>query len=191
MSTELIKAQVSDNERIAAELVVASPESQREAVTLLSNANKLADKITAEKEKITKPLNAALQAERARWKPLELSLANIVSTLKTKMLAYEKQVAEKQALDQKRVMARVEKGTMKVETAVSKLSDVVASDSSVTTESGMIQYATVKKLYIVDASLIPREFLEVNESKVRDALKSGVVVPGAELREEKTIKNFR
>lgn len=191
MSTELIKAQVSDNERIAAELVVASPESQREAVTLLSNANKLSDKITAEKEKITKPLNAALQAERARWKPLETSLACIVSTLKTKMLAYEKQVSEEQAKKEAQIMARVENGTMKVETAVAKLSDVVASDSSVTTESGMIQYAIVKKLYIVDAALIPREFLEVNESKVRDALKSGVVVPGAELREEKTIKNFR
>lgn len=191
MSTELIKAQVSDNERIATELVVSSPESQREAVTLLSNANKLADKITAEKEKITKPLNAALQAERARWKPLETSLSTIVSTLKTKMLAYEKQVSEEQAKKEAQIMARVEKGTIKVSTAAAKLSDVVASDSSVTTESGMIQYAIVKKLYIVDASLIPREFLEVNESKVRDALKSGVVVPGAELREEKTIKNFR
>lgn len=191
MSTEIIKAQVSDNERIAIEHVVNSPETQREAVTLLSNANKLSDKITAEKEKITKPLNAALQAERARWKPLETSIANIVSNLKTKMLSYEKQVAAEQAKKQAQIMARVEKGTMKVETAVSKLSDVVASDSSVTTESGMIQYAIVKKLYIVDAELIPRAYLEVNEVRVREALKSGVVVPGAELREEKTIKNFR
>jgi hypothetical protein len=49
----------------------------------------------------------------------------------------------------------------------------------------------VEKLVISDATLIPREYLDVNEMRVKSALKSGVHIPGASLVKEKIPKNIR
>jgi hypothetical protein len=191
MSTDLIKAQVSDNEAIAIAHVIADDETLRVAVTLLSNANKLADRAKEEKEKVTAPLNEALKAERARWKPLEDACANIVATLKSKILTYNAHQEAERAKKEAQLLARAEKGTMKVETVVNKLAALPDTSASVQTAMGAVQYRTVKKLSITDINLIPREYLVVDEVKVKEALKAGVVVPGAIIIEEKTIANLR
>ena len=191
MSTELIKAQVSDNEAIALAHVITNDDTLREAVVLLSNANKLADRAEEEKKKVTAPLNEALKAERARWKPLEDACANIVSTLKGKILAYNAQQEAEREKKEAQLLARAEKGTMKIETVVNKLAALPDTGVSVTTAMGGIQYRTVPKLVIHDLSLIPEKFWEVNESRVKDALKAGEVVPGASLIDEKIIANIR
>ena len=57
--------------------------------------------------------------------------------------------------------------------------------------AGTVQWMTVKKLVIEDETKIPREYLDVNETRVKEALKAGTVVPGAKLIEEKVPKNLR
>jgi hypothetical protein len=187
----VVKAEVSVYEREAVKLIIDSPEDMERAVTILSETNKVADRVKDEKEKITVPLNEALKAERARWKPIEDACANAVSIIKSKMIAYQRLLEVKNKEKEDKLMKRVDKGTMKVETAVGKMEALPDTKASVATGAGMIMWKTVKKLVISDALLIPREYLIVDEVKVKEALKNGIVVAGASLVEEKTPSNFR
>ena len=186
----VFEKEVSVYEKKANALVIdeASIES---AVVLLSETNKVADKVKAEKEKITTPLNEALRVERARWKPIEDAVTNAVATIKSKLVAYQRVAEEARVAKEANLMARVEKGTMRVDTAVAKMEALPDTNAPVTTASGLIQYRTVQKLVIEDINKIPREFLVVDEVKVKAALKAGNVVPGAKMVEEKVIANYR
>lgn len=189
--TVVIQSEVSVYEREANALTIKTQSDMEQAVKMLSVTNSTADRVQSEKEKITKPLNEALKAERARWKPIEDACASAIATIKTKILTYNRALEASNAIKEEKIMARVEKGTMKVETAVGKLACMPDANESVATEAGVVQYRTVKKLVIEDALLIPREYLMVNETAVKEALKAGKIVPGAKIVEEKTIANFR
>jgi CRISPR/Cas system CMR subunit Cmr4 (Cas7 group RAMP superfamily) len=187
----LVEKSVSKQEAQATALVITDDAGMEKAVALLSQTNLIADNVKEEKEKITKPLNEALSAERARWKPIETACANAIATIRGKMMLYQKAVDAAIKEKEAKLMARVEKGTMKVDTAVRKMDELPDSVQTISTSFGQLQWTTVKKLVIDDASLIPREYLDVNETRVREALKAGTVVPGAKLVEEKVPKNLR
>lgn len=187
----VIRGETHYLETRSSEISVVDAETMHSAVALMSSANKTLDRVKLEREKVTKPLNDALKAERARWKPLEDACINAVATLKNKMLAYQRVQDEERAKKEAQIMKRVEKGTMREDTAVNKLAALPDVDAQVSTDNGAVQWRTIKKLVIVDALQIPREYLTVDEVKVRAALVAGVVIPGAELREEKTLANFR
>lgn len=187
----VIQSEVSVYEREANALVIKTDADMELAVKILSATNTTADRVQAEKEKITKPLNEALKAERARWKPIEDACANAIATIKAKMVAFQRQLEAENAKKEEKIMARVEKGTLRTETAVAKLEALPDAKASVTTDAGMVQWRVVKKLVISDPMLIPREYLVVNEVAVKEALKAGKVVPGASFVEEKVPANFR
>lgn len=187
----VIQSEVSVYEREANKLVIKTDSDMEQAVKILSATNQTSDRVTAEKEKITKPLNEALKAERARWKPIEDACANAVATIKSKMMAYQKTIEAANAAKEAKIMARVDKGTLKTETAVAKLEALPDAKASVTTDAGMVQWRTVQKLVIDDLNAIPREYMDVNEVRVKAALKAGKVVAGARMVEEKVPANFR
>jgi hypothetical protein len=187
----VVQKEVSVYERVATKLLIETPDDMVVAVKTLSETNKVADRVKEEKEKVTKPLLEALNAERARWKPIETACANAVAMVRTKMMEYQKKVDAENAIIEARALARVERGTMRMDTAVSKVAALQDSTVAVTSDAGMVQWTTIKKLVITDEQLIPREYLVVDEVRVKDALKKGLVVPGAQLVEERVPKNFR
>lgn len=187
----VVQAEASVYEKKALELMIQSTADMEFAVTLLSETNKVADRVEKEKEKVTVPLNEALKAERARWKPIETACANAVAMIRSKMMEFQKKIDTENKAKEEKLMARVEKGTMRVDTAIAKLEAMPDAKASVVTESGMVQWTTVKKLVIENELLIPREYLVVDQVKVKEALKAGKSVPGAILIEEKIPKNFR
>lgn len=187
----LVEKKISKQEAQANELRIVDDKSMELAVSLLSQSNKIADEVKEEEEKITKPLNEALKAERARWKPIKEACANAIGTIRAKMMEYQKKIDEKNKETEAKLVDRVERGTMKAETASDKMEALPESAKMVTTAAGALQWMTVKKLVIEDMLLIPRTYLDVNETRVKDALKAGTVVPGAKLIEEKVPKNLR
>lgn len=189
--TVVIQSEVSVYEREANQLVIKTSSDMEQAVKILSATNQTADRVTAEKEKITKPLNEALKAERARWKPIEDACANAVATIKGKMMAYQRAVEAENAKKEEKIMARVEKGTLKTETAVAKLEALPDASAMVATSAGAVQWRTVSKLVIEDINAIPREYLDVNEVRVKAALKAGKLVAGCKMVDEKVPANFR
>jgi hypothetical protein len=178
-----IKKEVSPLVAKAQAVTIMSADDMKEATVLLSVVNKKLDAITAEEEKVTKPLNEALKAERARWSPMKTILKDAVSVLRTKMSAYQTAETKRAQEEKARIASRIGdgKGKIKMETAVRKLDEVDSPDTKVQTDAGALTFRATPTLKITDTHAIPREYLVVDEKKLLDALKAGVSVPGAEI----------
>ncbi len=136
---------------------------------------------TQRKEEMTRPMMKALSSVRDLFRPFETGLAEAKKTIKEKMLAYQIEAEEKARVEQERIEKRVEKGTMKTETAVAKIENI--SKSRVKTN-----VRTLVKVRIVDETAIPREWCAPDMGKITEAvLRLGVIIPGVERYEEKTI----
>ncbi len=175
----------------ATELEIVNPAQMAEGVELLSHLNRSLDKITTEKERVTKPLNEALKAERSRWKPLETVLEGAIAAVRTKMTAYQTHAALEAEKEAKRIADRVARGTMKVETGLAKLDALERADDVINTGVGTVKFRTSKILKILDESLIPDEYWLMNYNKLLTDLKAGKVIPGATTEEIQTPVNYR
>ena len=157
-------------------LAIEDQPSLEKATLLLSRVNKTIDKLEEERVKVTGPLNAALKAENARFQPYIKQGKDIVKLIKDKMTDYRQVELEKQA----KIAARVEKGTMKVDTAANKLAEMNESKAANTSE-GAIKFRKKETLHIIDSKDIPLEYFDLNQTRLLKALKEGAVMKGAEL----------
>lgn len=187
------KRQVTTVSNQAGDLLIDSPESLSTATDILSKIKTSAKEIEKRKKEITDPLNASLKSARALFKPLEDDLATAERTIKTKMLDYSNEVEEAAAKAAAKLEDRVERGTMRTDTAMRKMDDIETIGSSVQGAKGSVQFRIVRNVKIVDPTKIPLKYL-MNE-KVMDALKTavrtdvlnGTKVEGVEIVEEKQI----
>ncbi len=183
-----IKSQVSVVEQAAKSLQVTNQEDMNKATDALHNVRMAEKYITEKKTEITGPLMKSLSAVRDLFKPLESNLSEANKVIKAKMLDW--QVAEDERIEKEkaRIAARVAKGTMKIETAASKLEEVGESGKTSKGEVGKSSIRTVKKVRITDENVIPRMYLVPNISLItEDILKKGITILGVETYEEKTI----
>lgn len=188
-----IEKQIHPLVKSAEKLEIVDAKGMKEATEQLSQLNKLGDKIQAEKEKVTKPLNEALKAERARWKPVETVYEEAIEIIRGKMSEYQTNEIKKQREEEARIAARVGegKGKLKVETAVKKIDEMERVDEKVNSESGMVKFREDKVLKIMDETLIPREYLMLDEKKILATLKAGGKVLGAVLETKMVPLNYR
>ncbi len=190
-SIAIVEKKVSKQEAEATALIIKDESTMEKAVTMLSEANKVSDALAIDKDKILDPAKAVVKEINDRYKPAETILKNVIATIRTKMMEYQKKVdAENKAKEQK-LLDRVDRGTMKNETAARKVEELPQAAAPVTTSAGMVQWMIVKKLVIEDEKKIPREYLDINEVRIKAAIKEGKVVPGAKMIDEKVPKNFR
>jgi hypothetical protein len=190
-SVAVIEKNISPIITEAKKLAITSPESLEDATVTLSKLNTSLDAITTEKEKVTKPLNEALKAERNRWKPLELTLEEAITLIRDKMSVYQTKVIKEQREAEEKIASRVEKGTLKVETAVSKLQDIERPAEKIATSAGSLRFRTDKILKIVSPGDIPREYLIPDEKLILADLKAGKEVSGCVIEEVQTPINSR
>lgn len=175
-----IKSQVS-GVQMAANALNVSNQAEMDLATKLLHDVKQAEKIvTAKKEEITRPLMKSLSNVRDLFKPIELNIADAIKTIKAKMLAWQIEEEEKVEKEKTRIAARVEKGTMRADTAAGKLEAVGDGPKS--------NVRTLKKVRVVDETIIPREYLTPNLTLItEDILRKGVTIAGCEIYEEKQI----
>ena len=177
----------------AVELKIVDSETLKVGVELLSVLNQWNDKITAEKERVTKPLNEALKAERSRWKPVETQNSEAIEHIRDEMSKYQTEMVRKQKEEEQKIANRVRegKGGLKIETAVKKIEALDVPDKEVATEAGLVQFRETIILKIIDISLIPREYFELDESKLLKDLKAGKQVSGATTETLQVPVNYR
>lgn len=170
-------------------LVVSDKKTLEQASDIRSQAKKYLKDLTTEKEKVTKPLNDALRAERARFKPLEDAAERVIKYLDRQMTDYQTEQDRIAQEAKEKIANRIGdgKGKLQLETAMSKIAEVDTPDEVV----GNTQFVTGYELVITDMKAIPEEYLkiEVRTMALTQALKAGVVVPGAILKEVKKPKN--
>ena len=141
-------------------------------VEILSALNRYHDKITEEKERITKPLLEALKVERGRWKKIETSYEKAIEHVRYQMSSYQ---TSQMKLEEKTAKDLAE-GRIDMDQALATM-----SDTKVITQFGSVTFREQAVLKILDVNKTPREYMIVNEPEVLKALKAGVKVEGAEI----------
>ncbi len=162
-------------------VVIKTDVELEQASEVLSQLNQYNDGLKAEKKKMTAPANDTLKAIKAFFAPIEDRVVPKIDAIRGAMSAYQTEKANRTREEEAKIASRIGegKGKLKFETAVKQMGELDKPLEKVTTASGSLQFREDKKLKIVDASLIPREYLIVNESKVLEALKAGIEVKGA------------
>ena len=188
-----IKAQVTKSVNRANDVIIDSPESLASATDILKAIKDAGKVVKTRKEEITKPLNDALKSARDLFRPIEADLATGERIIKDKMLDYTNEVEAKRAAEAAKLEARVEKGTMRTDTAMRKMDEIETVDSQVKGDNGSVQFRTVRNIRVVDPQKIPLKYL-MNEkviaaisAAVRTDVLNGTKVDGVEIIEEKQV----
>lgn len=172
-------------------LEIVDDSTLKAGVELLSRLNQYNDSMQAEKEKVTKPLNEALKAERLRFKPLESVYNDAITIVRSKMTIYQSALVKAQQEAQNKLASKVSSGYMKPETAVTKLENLPTVEKEHATDVGLVQFREKKQLLITNQMLIPREYLMPDEDKIMKDLKDSKVISGCELETIQVPVNYR
>jgi len=200
-----VKARITKADKYAQELVIKTDEDEKQATIALSELNKIGDEVTKRKEEVTKPLNAALKSVRDLFKPLETNHKEAIATIKAKLAAHHTEKLKKEAVEQARITARLEKGTIKETTAARKLKEVAPVEKNIKTEEGAVQYRKVNVVTIVkeikdltDAQILAHAkagYFKWDETAAKKAAiatgKEGEVLAGVEVKVETQVANIR
>lgn len=174
-------------------LEITDAASMAEATAMLSTLNRVNDEATDSKEKLTKPLNAALKEIRSRYKPLEDIVGDAIDIIRGKMTKYQteaKRIADKAAAD---IAGRVGegKGHFKSETAVKKIAEIERPPQAVATAEGVVKFKTIRKFEVMDMALLPMEYHLADEVAIRKAMMAGTELTGVRYYTEQVPENTR
>lgn len=170
----------------------------------LTSASKILSRIKAtqklvkeKKEGITKPLNKALENVRELFRPIETSCKEAEGIVKGKMVEYSDKVKEENRIATEKLAKRVEKGTMKVETAANKITELETAPEQVHNEIGAAQFRIEREVVVEDESKIPTQYWVLDMVKVRkDVLgnaSKGIAplkIPGVKVIEKTSVSGF-
>lgn len=172
---------------------ITDSKTMRMATALLSLLNDHNDKIREEKEKVTKPLLQALKAERSRWKSVETMHEVAIGRIRLKMSQYQTEIVNTRKAEEQAIANRIApgKGHITLETASKKMDSLQTIEKEVATDEGLVQFRETKVLKVIDSSLIPHHYFDLNEVRLLKDLKDGVPVEGAELETIQTPVNYR
>lgn len=180
--------QVSFVKDKADSLEIVSEEGMTMASDLLNDLKKVEKAVVERKKEITGPLMEALSSARELFKPVEKSYASAKTTIKAKMLDFTVTEETRIEKEKAKVEARLEKGTMRTDTAVEKIENIGNTKKTFKGASSKTSLRTVTKIRITNEDLIPREFMVPNMKLITEAvLRQKRTVEGVETYEDKTI----
>jgi hypothetical protein len=174
-------------------IVIKNDKELEVATEVLSKLNVYADSVKAEKKKLTEPANATLKAIKALFAPLEEKVLPKIEAIRGAMSVYQTEKSEKAEAEAAAIADRVRKGKggFSEETAMRKIDEIEKPIEKIVTDSGSLGWIDKQTLEVMDLTLIPREYLVVDEKKVLEALKAGVDVAGARIKVIKVPRNTR
>ena len=193
--------EVSIFEKSADDLKITNNTDMETAADLLGSVKKMQKSLKTKEDDAKRPFQDTLNGIRAAYKPINADLSAAESTIKGKVVDYRKKEAAAAEEKKNKIEARVGegKGKLKVQTAINQISNVDQgkSEAHIDTGSSSMTVRMIKKVRITDESLVPRDYLVVDTTKVKaaavkihDLKKEGVAVeqiPGVEVYEEESI----
>lgn len=174
-----------------AKIDIVDAQTLKDATSTLSWLNTQLDAIIEDKEKLTKPLNTSLKAIREKYRPIETTLEQAINTIKSNITTYATE--QKRLAQAKEEQILADKRTT-TETKITKLATLEdETPGKVSTEQGSITFITTKRYRITNEQAIPRDYLTVDETKIKEAMKQNPQpqIAGVEWYEEQTVRNYR
>ena len=164
-------------------MVISNKEEYEQAVEFGKKVSKLIKMIDTKEKSITRPINESLKEIRAMFKPYKEQAETLKNQTKQAMMSYIQAEEAKRKEQEAKITARVEKGTMREDTAVAKLS-TMEEEATNTTRN----FTSVLRVEVLDIKQIPAEYLTVNETAIKQAFRDGVEVPGVTCFYEKVAR---
>lgn len=179
--------------KVGTTITISDVATLAEATETLSQANQYLKALTIDKETMTKPLNDALKAIRAKYAPTEKALEEIIVSIRKAMTTYQTEQLKKQQEEEEKIAARVGdgKGKLQLETAVKKIAEIPQVEKKVATDSGSVTFKPVKKFEVTNCSQLPAEYILPNETAIRLAMGKGIELPGVRYFTEQVPINRR
>lgn len=189
--TEIIELNTAEAIKIAEEKAMTLADNSRikvnsqptldQAKTSLTQVKEIKKIVQEKKDSVVKPLNEALKNTRALFKPIEDKVDVIETYLKGEVLRYNTKLLQEQRKREEEAQAKIEAGAT--------FEEATKSVERIEKKIDAIPTRKIKRLKIIDASKIERQFLIPDEQAIKEALLSGIKVSGCELVEEEIIVN--
>lgn len=161
-------------------LKVENAETLLTANTMLSQLKDMSTKWENHRTSITKPMLEAKKRIDALFQPADEQLEAMTRELKTKVIAYHRDAEAKQAAERRKLVEQAEQQAAAGDTEAAAASALAAVDASTpvlrtaVNSVGSTQLKSVWTFEVTDMSLVPREYLVVDEKRIRAAVSSGV-----------------
>lgn len=152
--------------------------------------------IEQKKEKFTEPAKAIISEARDTYDPMIKECRNAEVVLKDRASKFMLQREADRKKKEEQLAARVEKGTMKPETAMNKIENLPEAPKTVRTDTGSgLRMAKRKVAKITEPNLIPDEYWIIDEVRVRkeaiEREKNGLPqIPGVVISEEASLSSI-
>ena len=164
------------------DLQISSGDRYRVAIALDSAAKKLAEEIDADRKKGIEPYRRIVNMANDAAKLLTSRLDSIKASTKALITSYLQQLEKhsEQAKNEGKAVSE----------ALGIDIDIYVPDAPTTLSSadGTVSSKIKMSFSVIEESLIPREYLMVDEKKVQTAIKIGIKnIPGIKIVEEKQI----
>ena len=178
----IVKQQSTKARQAAESIVIKSTEDLSIATDILSKIKTVQKMVKEKKESLTKPLNEALKNARLLFAPIEESTEIAERIIKDKMVSFQIDEEKRVKEEEKKLMDRVERGTLKGETALKKLDEIDVPTNTVQTNAGgKIQFKETAKMVITNPSEVENKYWVINEVLLRAdtmaAYRSGKTLP--------------
>lgn len=138
---------------------------------ILAQITAASNDLKARKDAIIKPIEAGIKALKAEFMPHEIKLADVKNHVKACMDNWRNEENARAERERQRILA--DKRIKNPEVREAKLA--VAEPVQLTNTRKVL------KLRVTDINAIPGEYFDLNETRLKDALKGGATVKGAEL----------
>lgn len=184
----VIKTKASQALQISKEIVVNNNDTLSYAIDILKKIKETGKASKEQKELITKPLNEGLRNARNMFRPIEDDYTTAERNIKDKILTWTNKQEEIRKEKEKKIAERVEKGTLKIETAVSKIEAIPKVVNQGAT--GKISSRIIKKVVIKNEDKLPRKYLIPDIAKIKKDALSGIEIDGVVVVEEKVLASL-
>jgi len=145
--------------------------------------------VREQKDKYVIPAKQIIKQASDRYDPYIKECQNAEESLKGKVKEYMDAADKRRKADELKIANRVEKGTMKPETAVKKFEALPEEKKTVKTEKSGIKRSVRKVAVITHPELVPKEYWVIDEVRVRREALAGKEIPGVEIKEESIISS--
>ena len=178
-------------------LVIVDTETQHMAVETAKIVATLIKTVEAEREKLTGPLNDELKAINAHFKRYSTALEDLQRELKKKLAAYadelerlrrEEEERQRRILEELRKKELEEAKAKGTEAAPALVIPTKEAEKTVHSDTGSATAGKRWTFEVSDANAVPRDYLTVDEKKIRAAVRDGIrEIPGVRIYQETSI----
>jgi hypothetical protein len=166
-NTKIIVKQATAMQKMVDETIVTNDKEYQALADKVKNVKTLKKAIEKQKDEYVAPAKVIIAKARVDYDPYIKQCESAETQLKQKGVVYYLAEEKKKKEAEEKLAARVEKGTMKEETAVRKMEELKPVEKTVKTESGaslgMVETYVPR---IIDEKAIERDYLMVDVPKV-------------------------